>query len=161
MMGRMRRREEEGLDMARDEERNVSRELDAMAGDVMGSFLDDLADGTDPGVALCCEDMFANRYEVVFTEDDPEACLEAAQAFVREHAAGIPAEHMGPIERYVIAYTGAVGFGDQFEDALLVSFFERGLDTGYSAYVLYKGFGTGDDFVWSTPEPAGEEPPLI
>ena len=47
------------------------------------------------------------------------------------------------------------------EDALLVSFFETTLESGFSAYVLYEGVGAGDGFMWSDPEPAGEETPLI
>jgi len=46
-------------------------------------------------------------------------------------------------------------------DALLVSFFETTLESGFSAYVLYEGMGAGDGFMWSDPEPAGEETPLI
>lgn len=139
----------------------VSQELDTMVCGVIGDFLDELAEGTDPGVVLCAEDEYGNRYEVAFTDDDSEACLEGARRFLTQHVDGIPSDHVGPIDRYAIAYTGAVGFGEAFEDALLVSFYEHGLDTGYSAYVLYKGLGMGDDFVWSEPEPAGEEPPLI
>ena len=148
--------------MADNEDRErVSEELDSMVCDLIGAFLDDLADGVDPGVALCAEDALGNRYEVVFTEDDPESCLEGARSFISQHVEGIPSDHVGMIERYAIAYTGAVGFDDAFEDALLVSFYEYGLTTGYSAYVLYRGFGTGDGFMWTDPEPAGEEPPLI
>ena len=35
------------------------------------------------------------------------------------------------------------------------------LESGFSAYVLYEGMGAGDGFMWSDPEPAGEETPLI
>jgi len=42
-----------------------------------------------------------------------------------------------------------------------VSFFETTLESGFSAYVLYEGMGAGDGFMWSDPEPAGEETPLI
>ena len=48
-----------------------------------------------------------------------------------------------------------------YHDALLVSFFETTLESGFSAYVLYEGMGAGDGFMWSDPEPAGEETPLI
>lgn len=139
----------------------VSPELDAMVGDVIGAFLDALAEGDDPGVVVCVEDGLSNRYEAAFSEDGEEACLGAAQQFVSKAARGLPAEHIGPIERYAIAYVGCVGLSDGYQDAVLASFYERGQVTGYSAYVLFEGAGTGDGFMWSDPEPAGEEDPLI
>ena len=74
---------------------------------------------------------------------------------------------MGPIARYAIGCVGGVRLEDGFADAVLVSFYEHGLatevgaPTGYSAYVLYEGFGLGDDLAYADPMPAGEEPPLI
>ena len=139
----------------------VSQALDDMTCELIGSYLDELADGGYPGIVLCCEDAYGNRYEVAFTDDDDEACLFEARRFVERNASGIPSDHVGPIDRYAIAYTGGVEVDGVFEDALLVSFYERALTTGYSAYVLYRGVGAGDDFMWTDPEPAGEEPPLI
>ena len=70
-------------------------------------------------------------------------------------------EGLRAIDRYAIACTGAVEIEGAYRDAVLVSFYERALPTGYSAYILYENPGAGDRFGWSDPEPAGEEPALI
>ena len=139
----------------------VSPELDTMVCDLIDDFLNELADGRDPGVLLVAEDEHANRYQASFTEDGTEACIEGARHFVERSVDGIPSDHVGPLKRYAIGYVGGVELDDGFEDAVLVSFYERGMEVGYSAYVLYRGFGAGDSFMWSDPEPAGEEPPLL
>ena len=74
---------------------------------------------------------------------------------------GLKDEGLGRIARYAIGYTGCVEIDGGYHDALLVSFFETTLESGFSAYVLYEGVGAGDGFMWSDPEPAGEETPLI
>lgn len=132
-----------------------------MVGDLIGSMLDALAEGEDPGVVLCLEDARAARYQATFTEDGEDVCLEAAQRFVSQNSAGVDNGAVGPIERYAIAYTGCVNLDGSYEDAIIVSFYEHGLETGFSAYVLYANAGAGDGFMWSDPEPAGEEPALI
>lgn len=140
----------------------VSPELDAMTCDMIGLFLDALAEGDDPGVVVCVEDAAGTRYQAAFSDDGEEACLAAAQAFVAEHAVrGISDEGVGKLVRYAIAYTGCVNIDGEYDSAVLVSFFERGLPSGYSAYVLYDNVGAGDEFMWSDPEPAGEEPSLF
>ncbi len=106
-------------------------------------------------------DSNANRYQACFTEDGPEACLEGAQHFIEANAAGIQSDHVGPLDRYAIAYAGGVELDCEFRDAIIVSFYQRGMFVGYSAYVLYSGAGTGEGFMWCDPEPAGEEPPLL
>ena len=139
----------------------VSPELDEMVCDLIGYMLDELAEGRDPGTATCAEDAADGRIEAVFTDDGEEACLEAAQAFITDNARGNAEEGLRAIDRYAIACTGAVEIGGAYRDAVLVSFYERALPTGYSAYVLYEKPGAGDRFGWSDPEPAGEEPALI
>lgn len=140
----------------------VSSELDAMVGDLLGSLLDALADGDNPGVLLAAEDVAANRYEAAFDEDGIEVCLRAAQQFVSQHASGIAGDGVGPIERYALAYLGAIEDEDgTYLDAVLASFYERGQESGYSAYLLVDGIGQGDDFSWAEPAPAGAEEPLI
>lgn len=139
----------------------VSPELDAMVGDVLGSFLDALAEGADPGVVVCLEDAQGNRYEAAFSEDGPEACLNGARQFVSQHAAGVPKDHVGPVRRYAIAYAGCVDAGGYQEDAVIASFYEQGLPSGFSAFVSYEGAGTGEGFRWADPQPAGEEEPLL
>lgn len=140
---------------------NVSAELDAMVCDLIGAFLDDLAQGEDPGVVVAIEDAARNRFEVAVSEDGEEACLEAANNFISEHKMGLKDEGLGKVARYAIAYTGCVEIEEGYHDALLVSFYEQGLESGFSAYVLFEGAGQGDSFMWSDPEPAGEETPLI
>ncbi|MDY4041835.1 MAG: hypothetical protein SOY67_07040 [Collinsella sp.] len=140
----------------------VTPELDAMVGDLLGSLLDALAEGDNPGVLLAAEDTEANRYEAAFDEDSVEVCLRAAQQFVSQHAAGIAGDGVGPIERYAIAYLGAIEDEDgTYLDAVLASFYEHGQESGYSAYLLVDGIGAGEDFAWGEPEPAGAEEPLI
>lgn len=140
----------------------VSPELDAMTCDMIGLFLDALAEGENPGVVICVEDAQANRYEAAFSEDGEEACLAAAQQFISSHAAhGVDDEGVGKIERYAVAYAGCVDIDGDYENAVLVSFCERGLPCGYSAYVLFDNMGAGDNFMWSDPEPAGEEAQLF
>ncbi len=140
---------------------SVSAQLDGMVCDLLGVYLDSLAEGDQPGVVLSAEDAKANRFEAAFTDDGEEQCLAAAAAFVQEHASGYAEEGLGAIERYAIACTGAVDVDGAYEDAILVSFFERGMKVAYSAFVLYQGAGEGENFMWSDPEPAGEEPPLL
>ena len=153
----------EGLKMAQDmqDAGNVSAELDAMVCDLIGAFLDDLAAGENPGVVVAIEDAASNRYLAALDEDGEEACLEAATNFISEHKMGLKDEGLGRIARYAIGYTGCVEIDGGYHDALLVSFFETSLESGFSAYVLYEGMGAGDGFMWSDPEPAGEETPLI
>lgn len=153
----------EGLKMAQDmqDAGNVSAELDAMVCDLIGAFLDDLAAGENPGVVVAIEDAASNRYLAALDEDGEEACLEAATNFISEHKMGLKDEGLGRIARYAIGYTGCVEIDGGYHDALLVSFFETTLESGFSAYVLYEGMGAGDGFMWSDPEPAGEETPLI
>lgn len=139
----------------------VSPELDEMVCDLIGYMLDELAEGRDPGVVACAEDAAAGRVEAAFSDDGEEACLAAAHDFISQHAKGSRQDGLGPIDRYAIAYAGCISQEGVYQDALLVSFYERALPTGYSAFVAYAGAGTGDGFLWSDPQPAGEEPPLI
>lgn len=139
----------------------VSPELDEMVCDLIGFMLDELAEGRDPGVAVCAEDTCGGRVEAVFSDDGEEACLEAARAFVTKRARGCAAEGLQRVDRYAYAYVGAVSLDDGYQDAVLVSFYERALASGYSAYVAFENAGGGDEFMWSDPAPAGEEQPLI
>lgn len=139
----------------------VSPELDAMVCDLLDDYLNALADGEDLGVLLVAEDANANRYQACFTEDGSEACLEGARHFIESNALGIQSDHVGPLDRYAIAYAGGVELDCEFQDAIIVSFYQRGMTMGYSAYVLYSGAGTGENFMWCDPEPAGEEPSLL
>lgn len=146
-----------------DRQGEVSPELDALVCDLIGTFLDSLAAGEDPGVAVWCADEKGATNEVVFTDDGEEVCMEAARKHVAKLSRdGSPRDHMGPAVRYALATTGYVQAEDgAYEDALLVSFGERGMSTGYSAYLLIDGVGSGEGFSWTEPAPAGEEPLLL
>lgn len=149
-------------DLDRDPDREaVSPELDAMVGDLIGAFLDSLAEGEDPGVVACLEDAASNRCEMAFSEDGAEACLTGARQFIERHAKGVPGDGVGPVVRYALAYAGCIELEDGFQDAVITGFYERGQGSAYSAYVLYDGAGTGDGFQWADPQPAGVEEPLI
>lgn len=137
----------------------VSPELDAMTCDLIDDMLDALAEGGDLGVVLIAEDESANRYQACFTDDGVEECLEAARHFVAANADGVRSDHVGPLDRYAIGYVGGVELDREFRDAVIVSFYQRGMSTGYSAYVLYEG--SAEDFRWCDPEPAGEEASLL
>lgn len=139
----------------------VSPALDEMVCDLIGYMLDELAEGHDPGVVVCAEDSSSGRVDAAFSDDGEEACLEAARKFVTEKAQGSRADGMGPMDRYAIAYTGCISLDGEYRDAVLVSFYERSLATGYSAYVTFRNCGAGDGFSWDEPAPAGEELPLI
>ena len=149
----------------------VSPELDALTCDVIGSCLDALAAGDELGTVACIEDAAGHRSTVAFTEDGEEICLEAAQEHVAQAARqGYSADGVSRAVRYAIAYLGYVcdddavsgaAASEAYLDALLVSFGEKGSPCGYSAYVLVRGIGQGDDFAWADPEPAGEEDLLV
>lgn len=152
---------------------NVSPELDALTCDVIGGYLDALAAGDDPGVVAAVEDAAGRRSQVVFSDDGEEMCLEAAQTHVAQAARqGYAADGVSKAVRYAIAYLGYVRDDEAVEgpgapdteaylDALLVSFGEKGAPCGYSAYVLVRGIGSGDNFQWADPAAAGEEDLLV
>lgn len=131
----------------------VSPELDELSGDLIGEALDMLADGEEFGILLAVEFADGEVESVEFSEDGPEECLEAAREYVsdlRESAV-----------RYTICYAGAVA--DEtgaFEDALIFEFGERGYES-FSGFMYYTGKGTGDDFAWTDPAPAGEIEPIL
>ncbi len=139
----------------------VSPALDEMVCDLIGYMLDELADGRDPGVLVCAEDAQGGRIEAAFSDDGEAACLEAARQYLAQRADGSANDHLQAIDRYAIAYVGGVSTDAGYQDALIVSFYERALAVGYSAFVAFEGVGKGDGFVWSDPQPAGEESPLI
>lgn len=141
----------------------VSPELDRMSCDMIDEFLFSLSEGEDPGVVACIEDSEGNRAAVAFSEDGDEVCLEAADAFVSDAAKnGSPEDSVGRAVRYAILYLGCVqGMDGAYNDALITIFGESGAPSAYSAFTLVKGIGQGENFMWSEPEPAGEEPLLV
>ena len=115
----------------------VSPELDRMSCDMMGEFLDALA--------------------------GDEACLNAADDFVVSAGRnGSPEDGVGPAVRYAILYLGCIQEMDgAYNDAMITVFGEKGSASAYSAFTLVKGMGQGENFMWSDPEPAGEEQLLL
>lgn len=141
----------------------VSPELDAMACDMMDAFLDSLAEGDNPGVVACAEDAAGNRSAVAFSEDGDEACLDAADEYIRTLGeSGSAEDGLDRAVRYAIIYLGCIQneYGS-YVDAMITVFGEKGSESAYSAFTLVKGIGQGENFMWSDPEPAGEEPLLI
>ena len=63
---------------------------------------------------------------------DPEKCVGCGTC-----VAACP-WHM-PCLLYTSAYAGGVELDCEFQDAVIVSFYQRGMSMGYSAYVLYEG----------------------
>ena len=141
----------------------VSQELDRMSCDMMDEFLFSLSEGEDPGVVACIEDADGNRAAVAFSEDGDEVCLQAADSFVTTAAReGSPEDGVGQAVRYAILYLGCVQEMDgAYNDAMITVFGEQGAPSAYSAFTLVKGIGQGENFMWSDPEPAGEEPLLV
>ena len=142
---------------------DVSPELDRMSCDMMDEFLDALAEGDVPGVVACVEDAACNRAAVAFSEDGDEACLNAADDFVVSAGRnGSSEDGVGPAVRYAILYLGCIQEMDgAYNDAMITVFGEKGSASAYSAFTLVKGMGQGENFMWSDPEPAGEEQLLL
>lgn len=137
------------------EKSSISPVLDNLTCELIGMCLDALAAGEEvyPVLSYCTasEESFC----FTFSDEDPEACLDAARAQVRE----LPVE----VVAYAIAYTGFVQLDDSGAtvDALLVEFGERGSACAYSAYIPYHIGKTEDEFESGEPLAAGEEPLLF
>jgi len=130
----------------------ISAELDELSSTLMGDALDMLAEGTNMGVLAVIQDASGEVLSYEFTDDGPAALLDGARACIRKSRHGI---------RYALTYVGAIEMDDgTFAEALILEFGERGKPS-FSAYSLYEGVGTGDDFRWTDPAPAGEEEPLL
>ena len=48
---------------------SVSEALDGMVCNMLGAYLDSLAEGEDPGVVLAIEDAQSNCFQAAFTDD--------------------------------------------------------------------------------------------
>ena len=129
---------------------NISQELDNLSCDLLESALDSLAAGEPVLALVACEDKDGERDLRSFEEDSPAACITAARDYIRT------AGKTGAC-RYALVYDGDVEAEDgAFLPALILEFGERGSRVAYSGFVLYKGFGTGDNFAWADAQPAGE-----
>ncbi|MBO7675543.1 MAG: hypothetical protein J6S63_11130 [Atopobiaceae bacterium] len=130
----------------------VSAELDELSSTLMGDALDMLAEDGAMGVLVVLQDAAGEVSSYEFADDGPAALLDEARSCVRRSRHGV---------RYALTYVGAIEMDDgTYAEALLMEFGERGKPS-YSAYSLFEGAGTGDDFRWTDPAPAGEEEPLL
>ena len=130
----------------------ISDELDRLTCDVLGQALDSLAAGVAVPVLVALDEGEGPQV-TAFSDDGQDECLAAAREHVR--ASGAPL-------RYALLYDGDVADDDgAYHQALIIEFAERGDERAWSGYVLYEGFGAGEGFAWSDPQPAGECPALL
>lgn len=161
-----RRREDEDVSQTCDPE-PISDEMEALAGDLIDYGLDALEDEGAFVTTLALEDAAGERTLLTLDgEDDVEECLEKAHEVIRQAARGKgpAAEGLpGRPVRYAIAYDGAIREeeGGPYKPALIVEYGERGLASGYSAYLLYQHAGHPQKFVWTDPAAAGEVELLV
>lgn len=131
---------------------SVSEELDELSSTLMGMALDLAAEGMDPCVLLAIGRSDGSVSSLTLADDDTDALIDGARERIR---------HTKRAERYAFTYEAAVELDDgSFADAIILEFGERGRP-GFSAYSLIEGRGSGDDFRWTDPAPAGEEEALL
>lgn len=136
---------------------NISQQLDELSCDLMGVSLDALADGMDISVLLSYEDEEGNRQTQTFNDDSLIACLDAAHDYLVD-SKNLPSR---PI-RYALTYVGSIAeVEDEYHDALIMEFGEKGAKCAYSAYSYIEGIGQGEAFMWSEPSAAGQLELLI
>lgn len=143
----------------------ISPELEALANEMVDYGLESLATTKKLATTLAVEDASGHRETLVFQDDSVDECLGAARDVVRQamHKGGAIEGIQGRPVRYAIAYDGAVREepGGPYLNALLVEYGEKGMSSGYSAYLLYKKAGRQKDFVWTDPAAAGETELLV
>lgn len=142
----------------------VSFKTDELSQSLLGDVLDMLAVGEEFGVVLAVQDTHGMVEYYEFSEDDLDECLDGARQFVIELAAmgGDPEVGLGTPVRYAIVYEDdvAVEEGDDFQDAVLLEFGERGYES-YSGYSLIFGKGEDENFRWTELKAAGQLEPLL
>lgn len=145
----------------------ISDEMESLAGALIDYGLDMLEETAELAPTLAVEDAAGERALLSLDgEEDVEECLEKAHEVVRQAARGKgPAIEglSGRPVRYAIAYDGAIREedGGPYQPALIVEYGERGLASGYSAYLLYEHAGHPQKFVWTDPAAAGEVELLV
>lgn len=140
----------------------VSGATDELSSELLGDALDLLAEGKPVNVLLVVQDEAGVVASYEFADDGPAACLTGAHQRVQEIGRhGDKASGLGAAVRYALVYEGAVADGaGTYQDALILEFGERGWQS-YSAFCRFERKGTGDDFTWTDPAPAGEVEPLL
>lgn len=140
--------------MAHDHEEPISAELDALACDAIGMALDKLAIGDGIWPTLFLQKRNGETEYFVFEDDGLDVCLIQARASVGEYGKDA--------QRYVLYYDGFFKGDDQLtNNALVVEFAERGMETAYSAIVAYGNPGNEADFWYDEAVPGGEEENLL
>lgn len=143
----------------------ISAALETLANEMVDYGLESLATTGKLTTMLSVEDESGHRESLLFEDDSVEECLHAARDLVRSAAhKGSAIEGItGRPVRYAIAYDGAVRqeMDGPYLNALLVEYGEKGISSGYSAYLLYKKAGRPQDFVWTDPAAAGETELLV
>ena len=118
---------------------HLSEALDQLAISTLNSGLSvvSVGDVLWPVAVVSTEDDFDMRQ---FSDDDPEACREAAREFVREYGASV--------REWAVCYDGHVEIETQSadgslavesHDAVIVEFGERGSATSCSLATPYRG----------------------
>ena len=150
-------------EQAYDNNGGVSEQCDALGSELMGEALDKLAAGDALSVVASAIDAAGERVTCEFDDDSAEVCLEAAHDWVKRGArAQDGSKVIGKPVCYAIAYQGAVADeGENYQEALILEFGDRGAECGYSAYSLIDGIGAGKRFRYTDPAPAGELPCLL
>lgn len=137
----------------------ISAQMDSLALALIEYSLDLLADLGDLSVTLAVEDAHNNHVVLSFDDEDFEESLEEAHETLRRAVAGTsPLKELeGVPVRYALAYDGAVDEDGSsgYVPALIVEYGEKGMSSGYSAYLCYENAGKPRDFVCSDPAPAG------
>lgn len=142
----------------------ISELLDELSCELLGEAFDQLAEGKDLGVVASVCDAAGERLTCSFESDFTDSCLEKARDWVQSGAheeAGTQA--IGNPQCYAICYRGAVGAAesDDYADAVLLEFGEKGAKCAWSAYSFIDGVGEGNNFRYTDPEPAGETENLL
>lgn len=147
----------------KEREPRISPQLDDLSCDLMGEALDRLAEGHAVNVLLALGDAKGNVGSYEFSDDGEEACLVGAREKVKavKRSGGDDSFGLATPCMYAICYEGAVADdADDYADALIMEFGEKGRPA-YSAFSYFAGRGSGDDFAWSDPAPAGEVENLL
>ena len=143
----------------------ITDELDRLVCATIDYSLDILGEVGELSPSLAIEDEKGARALLSFDEEEVEESLDKARQTVVDASKGKGSVEglSAPVERYALAYDGVVEEfeGQGYEPALIIEYGERGLSSGYSAYMLYKNAGDPQEFMWTDPAAAGEGELLV
>lgn len=132
----------------------ISQALDELTCDAIGMALDKLAlgEGIWPTLFLLGKDGAAEYF--VFEDDGLDVCLIQARGSVKQLGKDA--------QCYALYYDGFFRGDDNLaNNALVVEFAERGMETAYSAIVAYGNPGSEADFWYDEPVAGGAEENLL